>query len=284
MISCDLRGGLGNQLFQIFITISTALKYKTSFSFLHTHELGGGGRTKRFTYWTTFLKSLSVFTKSELPFMHYHLNEEKDFHYQVFDLNEKEKETEKENYYFIGYFQSYKYFEENYHSICKLLRLEKIRDEIMEKYKNTYYKKIEKTTSMHFRIGDYKKASYYHPIMPYEYYEKSLKTVLSRDFSSKKVLYFCEEEDYNDVILIIKRLENVYPEVVFVCVDFKIPDWEQMVVMSLCDHNIIANSTFSWWGAYFNTHSEKIVCFPDFWLIGHDAKDLCPPSWERIIC
>ena len=55
--------------------------------------------------------------------------------------------------------------------------------------------------------------------------------------------------------------------------------------MSICHHNIIANSTFSWWGAYFNSNPEKIVCYPSLWFGSYypvDVKDLCPPSWNRI--
>jgi hypothetical protein len=56
--------------------------------------------------------------------------------------------------------------------------------------------------------------------------------------------------------------------------------------MSCCDHNIIANSSYSWWAAYFNNNSNKIVCYPDKWfgpqLSNHDTKDLCPTTWNKI--
>ena len=62
-------------------------------------------------------------------------------------------------------------------------------------------------------------------------------------------------------------------------------DWEQMILMSCCRDNIIANSSFSWWAAHFNTNPDKIVCYPAIWfgeVAGHDTRDLCPNEWHKI--
>ena len=62
-------------------------------------------------------------------------------------------------------------------------------------------------------------------------------------------------------------------------------DWEQMLLMSLCNYNIIANSTFSWWGAYLNTNICKIVCYPDKWFMpeaNKDTNDLFLDDWVQI--
>ena len=59
-----------------------------------------------------------------------------------------------------------------------------------------------------------------------------------------------------------------------------------MHLMSLCNHNIIANSTFSWWGAYFNHHEDKIVCYPDIWFGPAQGNkymgDLFPEKWYKV--
>ena len=82
-------------------------------------------------------------------------------------------------------------------------------------------------------------------------------------------------------------MQCLFPDLKFEKIDDSIEDWEQVIIMSLCEHNIIANSSFSWWGAYFNKNINKIVCYPDKWFgpkgPHNQTKDLCPDSWNKII-
>ena len=88
-----------------------------------------------------------------------------------------------------------------------------------------------------------------------------------------------------DVSKIVMHLVSKFPQYTFTRASNLLADWEQLLLMGCCSHNIIANSSFSWWGAFFNSNKEKIVCYPSVWFgatVGHNTSDLCPPSWAKI--
>ena len=271
MISCNLQGGLGNQLFQIFATISLSIDNNKKFSFSNQKNLGN-----RNTYWSNLLISLSDNLTLDSEINKLNKYTEPNFNYNEI-LN-------KEVNYLDGYFASYKYFEKNFKQICNLINLDFNKQQVKDKYLPNVDKQL---VSLHFRMGDYKNLPNHHPIMPIEYYEKSIQYIISQLNSELTFLYFCEKED-NDYIndVIISLLQKKFSNCIFIKVNDDIEDWEQMIIMSNCHHNIIANSTFSWWGAYFNTNYNKIVCYPTLWLgqaYNHDnLSDLCPNTWVPV--
>ena len=284
MLTCNLMGGLGNQLFQIFATISYAIKSNNNFAFLNVESLGGGGTTKRYTYWGSFLNRLAPFLKNSFPQIV--TVKENGFQYNSFNIQ-----------YFMGrdicldgYFQSYKYFDEKYSSIYSLLDIQKHKIAVMKKTElidsNINNILLNNTISLHFRIGDYKNIQQYHPIMTLNYYIKCLQFIQQKTSNfNYNVLYFCEDVDINDVNNIIVQLKINFPNYTFIRASNLLKDWEQLMLMSCCSHNIIANSSFSWWGAYFNSNPEKIVCYPSVWFgpaANHNTSDLCPPKWTKI--
>jgi hypothetical protein len=186
----------------------------------------------------------------------------------------------------FGYYQSYKYFEKEKDYVIALLNINKQQQNIKSQY-SEYFNPNYVTISMHFRLGDYKEKQDYHPIMPYEYYENAMFNILLyRPFTNPyRVLYFCEKEDNHIVNSHIERLRNKYDAVEFVKVDDTIEDWKQLLLMSCCDNNIIANSSFSWWAGYFNNSPGKFVCYPHTWFgpkAGHSVEDMFPFEWNHI--
>ena len=96
----------------------------------------------------------------------------------------------------------------------------------------------------------------------------------------------CDKDIISQTVLELKqRCAVLSHDIEFHFVRDTIADWQQMLLMSVCDHNIIANSTFSWWGAYFNANPEKVVCYPSVWFgpgVSHDTRDMFPESWTKV--
>jgi len=277
-------GGLGNQLFQIFTTISYAIKLRTTFKFLNIHELGGGSTTKRYTFWNSLLYKLQPFLIDNLP-EDILIIREKNYNFNDIIILDKDK-----NIILFGYFQSYKYFYNNMDIIYRLLNLQLLKNNVLNKL-HININDLANTVSIHFRIGDYKNIQSYHPILKREYYKNSLQQISNfsqnKEKETMKILYFCEDEDIDDVNGKISYLRDCFPNYTFVRGESSLTDWEQMLLMSCCHHNIIANSSFSWWSAYLNNWHDKIVCYPSEWfgeLAKHNTDDLCPDEWVKIIC
>jgi len=279
MIYIEIMGGLGNQLFQIFCGIAYSLENRIPFKInANKFDLVSplDNISKRPTYWSTFLSNLSKFTyQQQLTIPTY--NEPSFIYNKIPSINEDFK--------LRGYYQSYKYFDRHFTNICNMINLNNQKKEIYEKY--NHYFNNKKIICIHFRIGDYVKNQAMHPILSSTYYIKSINYLKSQlpDFSNYEILYFGEQADNMLIELFSTEIKTEFKNK-YTIIDYAIPDWEQLLLMSLCHHNIIANSTFSWWGAYFNTNSDKIVCYPSLWFGKHcniNTKDLFPNDWINII-
>jgi len=195
-ISIELMGGLGNQLFQIFNTIAYCLRYNKKFIFQYTETLKYG--IERPTYWNSFLKNLKKFTTNnniQLP-----IYREKKFTFLNVPYIER-------NFKFFGYFQSYKYFEEQFEQICNLIDIKKIKNDIFTEH--IKYFNNNNTISLHFRLGDYKHQQHNHPVMPVEYYINSIQYIINKTgINNFNILYFCEKDDN---IIVNKSIKNLHP-------------------------------------------------------------------------
>jgi hypothetical protein len=289
MITCKLQGGIGNQLFQIFTTIAYALKHSQSFFFMDIEQLGNGenGSTIRYTYWNTFLHSLKPFLKlpTEIPPLIKY--KEDNFHYSLL-LTDKRSENTGYATMLVGYFQSYKYFDYYKDILFKLIKIPQHKLNIKEKYK---YIDFENTISIHFRVGDYKFYPDLYPILTSEYYINAINKIKeSNNIENYNILYFYNPLEKDDVQSTINIINKEFPFLPVQTLKSETSDWEQLLIMSLCKYNIIANSTFSWWGAYFNQSLNNIVYYPDQWFkedlsrqnVIRDTKDLFPNNWIKV--
>jgi hypothetical protein len=273
----EIMGGLGNQLFQLFTLMSYCIRTKRAFYFENkpiTH-----GQRKKYYWDTPLLNKLKIFIKSNTN-VNPTIYNEPVFHYTTLPWFNREQTIK-----LFGYFQSYKYFEEHKELIFRLINLKESQQHIREKvapYLPTT--EFDKIVSLHFRLGDYKHQQQNHPVMSVDYYEKALeqllvdtndndknnKNIKNNDKKAWFILYFCEENDIayvNEKINTLKQNER-FKELTFINVPSNLEDWEQMLTMSLCKHHIIANSTFSWWGAYFSggENKDKLVYYPSVWF------------------
>ena len=273
--SVFLMGGLGNQLFQLFALLAYTKTYNKTPIIKYSETLNIG--VTRPTYWNTFLSNLKKYTTSNtitLPML-----KESSFTYSVIP-------NVQQPFQLYGYFQSYKYFQDYYKYINDEIGIDNLRTDILNEYIH-YFNTNTTNVSMHFRLGDYKHKQHQYPVMPVTYYIKSIEHIIKQlNIDNFNVLYFCQEEDNKTVDISIKVLKMKFPKLSFTKADDKVDDWKQMLLMSNCQHNIIANSTFSWWGAYFNSNKDKVVCYPSKWFgpaIKHNVSDLFPETWNKIL-
>jgi hypothetical protein len=281
-VAGNILGGLGNQFFQIFTTIAYALRTgrKAIFSNVHIPPK----QTIRSTYWDTIFNEVStlgmLIPPEEIDAIETKYREHHHTYTPIPDIPDEERVM------LCGYFQSPYFFQEEYNIIIVALGLPKKREEIRMRYSG-YFQPNHTTISMHFRRGDYKNFVGIHPILPDCYYSKALRTMVEgkdTQIDEIDVLYFCEEEDNIEIAKVVEGFGDEFPMIRFVKVEDTIVDWEQLLLMSCCNHHILANSTFRWWGAYLNEGVDKIVCYPDCGVVVHfDTVDFYPKEWTLIV-
>jgi len=309
MITVNIMGGLGNQLFEIFTAIATALRNNDTFFFLKYEELWANKGYQRHTYWDTLFKGLCSYVKPLNEASQKETESLPSWNEPSFRFTPVPTDTKNRTLRLTGHFQNEKYFKDKYAEICKMIQLSQLKNNIKEQYKNENEKWLADSSnqrvvvSTHFRIGDYTATVNIHPIMTIEYYYRAISHVIQNANNNKhekksfSFVLFYDPCDKSIVEQQIKKLKtfcqtdsmiaNYTNDIEFHLVKDTIPDWEQLLLMSMCEHNIIANSTFSWWGAYFNDNPDKIVCYPSVWfgpaLYYHDTSDLCLKSWHKIM-
>lgn len=175
-----------------------------------------------------------------------------------------------------GYWQTKKYFESYADEIRESFRFK------LDDFKNPeLINKIENSNSIsiHIRRGDFathKATNNFHGICGSDYYLKAIEEISQKKENAN---FFVFSDDIEAAKELLKNCKNTY----FVDENSSANSHFDMMLMSRCKHHIIANSTFSWWGAWLNTNPDKTIIAPAQWFAnGLSDSDLIPSEWLRI--
>lgn len=256
-LAVNIKGGLGNQMFQI-ATLYSAAKDNNLDPIVEKVKVSSGS-ISRPTYWDTVFSRVNT---SKLI----HLNKFNIMKEPVMNYN-KIRVPHNVHIMLDGYFQSPKYFEDKRDMILELFKLpnnimkniEKVKNEIISKFKE-----IRPIVSVHVRRGDYLTLKHIYNILDMDYYNKALDYFKDCNFVVfSEDIDWCKENFKNDNIYFAENINTSVPS-----------DVMELYLMSMFDHNIIANSSFSWWGAWMNTNMNKKVIAPKDWYSDTDMNNL----------
>ncbi len=266
-ITTNHFGGLCNVMFKLSASISSAIDNGVEYIFsnefireIDKHKNCGGFNDYRM-YYGNVLRNINFIEK--LP-SHYRIHTEPGtFNYSPINYNKGE------NLLLDGYFQSEKYFINNKNYIINLFKpTDEIKKNISEKIEN-----IENSVSIHVRRGDYLNLPNHHPQQPLSYYSSAV-DIIGKD---KNYLIFSDGMDE------IKSMFDFIPNKRFINLG---QNYLDLYAISMCEHNIICNSTFGWWGAYLNENPNKKVIGPKNWfgpeLRYLNSSDILPDSWIKL--
>lgn len=291
MLIIDINGGLGNQMFQYAFGRRLAIKrdkelkldisnfktyelriflldkYKVSYSVATDNEIIKYRIKQQYIKYLKFIiKKSHIFKSVKIRKMYF---EKQDF---IFDLNV----FTSSNVYYVGYWQSYKYFKDIRDILIKEFTL---KDNLDEKNIEVL-SQIKKTNavSLHIRRGDYvsnTQTNKIHGTCSLNYYEEAIKEI-DRNIENPVLYVFSDD---------IEWVKKHFKTNLSTCyIDFNDDHPERDInLMSNCKHNIIANSSFSWWGAWLNNNQYKTVIAPQNWINSNiNTSDLIPKDWIRL--
>ena len=301
MITVKLMGGLGNQLFQYafgtslaqklnhetvydiswFIhertrslklnSLGLALKYKTAgtiYAILKKLAIYGSARSKLIRSFKP-LQKLETLYEFKTSFSN-KIIKEKDFNIEKINCDK--------NYYFDGYWQNPEYFEDIRDIILKSI----IFPEFQNAKDLSLQNKIlaSESVAVHIRRGDYVSDPWANQNLgtcSIEYYQKACEYILAKHINAKFFL-FTDDPDF------VKTNFGFLSNATIVS-DNRRTDIDELNLLHLCKHFIIANSSFSWWGAWLSQNQEKTVIAPKQWYKNQEANERCkivPENWVRI--
>ena len=182
------------------------------------------------------------------------------------------------NAYLEGYWQSEKYFKDIENIIRSEFTLkhnpDPLNKEIAQKIMDS------DSVSIHIRRGDYvlnAAINQFHGTCSLDYYYQAIDKI-------KTVVHHPHFFVFSDEPKWVQESLKIEDPVTFIAHNGPDKDYQDLWLMSLCRHHIIANSTFSWWGAWLCTNKDKKIFAPERWFNSskHNTDDLIPEAWNRI--
>ncbi|MBI3236644.1 MAG: alpha-1,2-fucosyltransferase [Chlamydiales bacterium] len=260
-VTCDIRGAIGNQIFEIATTLAYAWEYDAIPVFPDLNRTDSHISINRDLFFFRLDPS-----SSSVPFT---------ASYQEHAWHSSEKIPYQKNCKLFGYFQSWKRFHPYRDELLKIFApSEKITSSLEKKYSALL--RYPKTVSLHVRtFSPELHASKIHPFLGLEYYRKALSL-----FPDEQTLFVVFSDRIN---WCKKHLPSLKRAFLFIEDNNPIED---LFLMAKMKHHIIANSSYSWWGAYLNQNPEKIVVAPISWMHPDyypfplvQPNDLLLPDW-----
>ena len=293
MLILKLQGGLGNQMFQ-YAFASILAKNNNTTVLLDNSFFNRLKKTLGFTpriFELAIFKNMYVIASNKKINSFYHLsnfnkvkrklglNFPKIYNEPSFNFQEDALSI-KSPVYINGYFQSFKYLLGHEDFIRQLFSfpidtLDEINKELLIKIKST------NSIAIHIRRGDYINdviTSQYHGSCSLDYYLEAIKLLTSEN-NDYTLVFFSDDSDW-----VKKELNDLPYSKIIVGHNKDGNSWKDMLLMSSCHHNIIANSSFSWWAAWLNINPEKTIVAPKSWFADsdRDTTDLIPSQWIRL--
>lgn len=146
--------------------------------------------------------------------------------------------------------------------------------ELEENITLSQFAAANESVSLHVRRGDYVQHKAFGGICDLSYYQRAVEQIKSL-VENPTFIVFSDDIQWCKDNLNLKQAK-------FVDWNTGENSYRDMQLMSLCKHNIIANSSFSWWGAWLNAHDDKKVICPDKWVHYTDSTGVLPPEWIKV--
>ena len=260
-VTVDLQGGLGNQMFQVATAYAYARKHNKTLVFDHSVAvISPNADVPRKSYFSTMFRDTEHFDVKGLYWNEY---VEPEFSYQKIPHFHGHVRLK-------GYFQSAKYFEAYRNEILNLFQPVQPQETVQpnDPVPREIDESLIPSVSLHVRRTDYVTHADFHTNQSMTYYTAAVKYL---DMEKLQIHVFSDDLKWCQ-----DNLPGYFPEHDLVFVSGS--DIEDLKNMSQCDHHILANSSFSWWGSYLDTKETSITVAPKIWFNDEKLK------WQDIYC